>query len=213
MQARSGHVCGDAAGATAPSRGSDKAWPEVHQVHRGTHAAAPGLSVCLCSCCRSCCCGDAAVPPCSWIGCQRVPGLLLMLHIPCDHVPILGWTLPCRFVVYELVPPAAGTAGGTYSSARQLPHPQLLAQTEVPDASSTVNGMAWVGGQLAVCAGMRYLLVSPFGPPAGGYGNGSGGTAGSQWQELLAVPQDLAYSPAMLAAVPELGRAVLVVVS
>ncbi|KAI3428666.1 hypothetical protein D9Q98_007489 [Chlorella vulgaris] len=116
-----------------------------------------------------------------------------------------------RFVVYELVPPAAGTAGGTYSSARQLPHPQLLAQTEVPDASSAVNGMAWVGGQLAVCAGMRYLLVSPFGPPAGGNGNGSGGTAGSQWQELLAVPQDLAYSPAMLAAVPELGRAVLVV--
>jgi hypothetical protein len=73
--------------------------------------------------------------------------------------------------------------------------------------------MAWVGGQLAVCAGMRYLLVSPFGPPAGGNGNGGGGTAGSQWQELLAVPQDLAYSPAMLAAVPELGRAVLVVVS
>ena len=75
--------------------------------------------------------------------------------------------------------------------------------------------MGWVGGQLAVCAGMRYLLVSPFGPlPGSGTAARSGGRGGGeQWRELFSVPEELAYSPAMLATMPDLGRALLVVVS
>jgi len=74
--------------------------------------------------------------------------------------------------------------------------------------------MGWVGGQLAVCAGMRYLLVSPFGPvPGSGAAARSGGSGGGeQWRELFSVPEELAYSPAMLATMPDLGRALLVVV-
>jgi hypothetical protein len=105
-------------------------------------------------------------------------------------------------MVHELAPGAALPGQPTSN----LPQPQLLAQTDVPDASAGVRGMAWLGSQLAVCAGLRYLLVSPFGPRAGSSG------AAASWQELLAVPEELAYSPAMLAAVQELSRAVLVVV-
>ena len=35
----------------------------------------------------------------------------------------------------------------------------------------------------------------------------------AQWRELFAVPEDLAYSPAMVRAIPQLARALLTVVS
>ena len=109
-----------------------------------------------------------------------------------------------RFVVYELQPAASSSRRGssssssssTSSSAARLP--QLMGQAEVPDGAASVHSMGWVGGQLAVCAGVRYLLVSPF---------------TGQWRELFSVPQELAYWPAMLATAPDLGRALLIVAS
>lgn len=131
----------------------------------------------------------------------------------CGAAPCLiqrsGWH-GCRFMVFELAQPAS--SAGHLSPLQQLPHPHLLGQAEVPDSSPGVHSMGWVGGQLAVCAGMRYLLVSPFGP-VGSAAAGGSGPGSSQWRELLAVPEELAYSPAMLAPLPDLGRAVLVVVS
>lgn len=107
-------------------------------------------------------------------------------------------------MVYELPPSSSGAA------AAGRPHPpQLVAQTEVPDSATAVHGMGWVGSQLAVCCGMRYLLVAPFGPMA--HGGGVGG--GRQWRELFSVPPELAYWPAMLAAMPDVAQALLVVVS
>ncbi|KAL4428207.1 hypothetical protein ABPG75_002296 [Micractinium tetrahymenae] len=105
-----------------------------------------------------------------------------------------------RFLVYELPPGSSGAA------AAGRPHPpQLVAQAEVPDGASAVHSMGWVGSQLAVCCGMRYLLVAPFGPPGGG------GGGGGQWRELFSVPPELAYWPAMLAAMPDVAQALLVV--
>lgn len=119
---------------------------------------------------------------------------LLAAH-PCGCPP------PCRFLVYELPPGSSGAA------AAGRPHPpQLVAQTEVPDSAASVHSMGWVGSQLAVCCGTRYILVAPFGPPRGA---GSGG----QWRELFSVPPELAYWPAMLAAMPDVAQALLVVVS
>jgi hypothetical protein len=103
--------------------------------------------------------------------------------------------------VYEL---AGAAPGGGAQARQQPPQAQLLAQLELPDAAPALRGMAWVGGRLALCAGMRYLLAAPLGPPLAG---------GGRWSELLRVPEELAYSPAMLAAVPERAQAVLVVVS
>ena len=137
------------------------------------------------------------------------------LCMPCCSVCCRSRTAPTglpqpprRFVVYELQPSGSSSSGGS-----ALPHAQLLAQTDVPDSSTAVHGMGWVGGQLAVCAGMRYLLVSPFGPAAGGSSPAPSGGSGVQWRELFSVPEELAYSPAMLATMPDLGRALLVVVS
>lgn len=109
--------------------------------------------------------------------------------------------------MYELQP-----SGSSSSGSSALPHAQLLAQTDVPDSSTAVHGMGWVGGQLAVCAGMRYLLVSPLGPAPGSRSSAPSGGSGTQWRELFSVPEELAYSPAMLATMPDLGRALLVVV-
>ncbi|PRW44437.1 transforming growth factor-beta receptor-associated 1 isoform X1 [Chlorella sorokiniana] len=45
----------------------------------------------------------------------------------------------------------------------------------------------------------------------GGGSAAPGSDDGVQWRELFSVPEELAYSPAMLATVPDLGRALLVV--
>lgn len=100
-------------------------------------------------------------------------------------------------MIYELLFPSGG------SGSQQPPQAQLLAQAEVPDGATAVHGMGWVGPQLAVCAGMRYLLVAPL----------AGGGGGASWRELFSVPDELAYCPAMLATLPDLARALLVVVS
>ncbi|KAL4433059.1 hypothetical protein ABPG77_006486 [Micractinium sp. CCAP 211/92] len=106
-----------------------------------------------------------------------------------------------RFLVYELPPGSSGAA------AAGRPHPpQLVAQAEVPDSATAVHGMGWVGGQLAVCCGTRYLLVAPFGPARGAGTDGS-----AQWRELFSVPPELAYWPAMLATMSDVAQALLVV--
>ena len=119
---------------------------------------------------------------------------------PAGRLPLLAVAVKpskraIRFLVYELQPTPSSSGSGSSSSNRP---PQLLGQAEVPDGATAVHGMGWVGGQLAVCAGVRYLLVSPF--------NG-------QWRELFSVPEELAYWPAMLTTAPDLGRALLIVVS
>lgn len=121
----------------------------------------------------------------------------------CNHLAAAPSRLPCRFLVYELPPGSSGAA------AAGRPHPpQLVAQAEVPDSATAVHGMGWVGAQLAVCCGTRYLLVAPFGPARGAGTDGS-----AQWRELFSVPPELAYWPAMLATMSDVAQALLVVVS
>ena len=81
------------------------------------------------------------------------------------------------------------------------------------DGAVAVHGMGWLGAtpHLAVCCGMRYLLVAPLSGSSSG-GSSSSGTGG-QWRELFAVPEELAYWPAMLATLPDLARVLLLVVS
>lgn len=133
-------------------------------------------------------CWNAAADPPTDVSAH---GVHLFIHASTSIVPTVR---SCRFMAYELQP-------GSSSQQQQQPQVQLLGQAEVPDAATAVHGMGWVGAQLAVCAGVRYLLVAPLG--------GSGG----QWRELFAVPDELAYCPAMLATMPDLGRALMVVVS
>ncbi|GAB4818896.1 hypothetical protein N2152v2_005942 [Parachlorella kessleri] len=83
------------------------------------------------------------------------------------------------------------------SGSQPWGRPAPLAFADVLDPSA-VKAMAWVGPSLVVAAGLRYLLVTP-------------SQQGGQWRELFAVPEDLAYSPAMVRAIPQLARALLTV--
>ena len=125
--------------------------------------------------------------------------LLAAVHAPPGGGPPLlaVATRPSKKALRVSVYDVAAEARGKSAAA-------LVAAAEVPDASPAIGSMAWVGGaSLVLCAGGRYLLVAP----------SPGQGAAGRWRELLAVPEEeLAACPAAVAALPQLQRAVLLMV-